>query len=124
MTKKERQQVFDKYGGRCAYCGEELQKGWHVDHIEPIRRHFWKNNGDCDHPEREHIGNYMPACASCNISKHSGSIEDFRNLIAGFIPSLNRYSTQYKIAKRYGLVSENNNPVTFYFETVTCNAKP
>ena len=38
MTKKDRQIVFDKYNGKCAYCGCELVKGWHVDHIEPIVR--------------------------------------------------------------------------------------
>lgn len=38
MKKSERQIVFHKYGGRCAYCGCELQKGWHVDHVEPCRR--------------------------------------------------------------------------------------
>ena len=45
------------------------------------------------------------------------SLEDFRNLIKGFIISLNRDSTQYKIAKRYGLVLEVTEPeVIFYFE--------
>jgi 5-methylcytosine-specific restriction endonuclease McrA len=38
MKKADRQKIFDKYGGRCAYCGCELQKGWHVDHIDPVVR--------------------------------------------------------------------------------------
>ena len=38
MTKKDRQLIFDKYDGKCAYCGTELVKGWHVDHIQAIRR--------------------------------------------------------------------------------------
>lgn len=38
MKKSERELVFNKYGGRCAYCGCELQKGWHIDHHEPVRR--------------------------------------------------------------------------------------
>lgn len=37
MTNK-RQLIFDRYGGRCAYCGCELQKGWHVDHASPVHR--------------------------------------------------------------------------------------
>ncbi len=44
------------------------------------------------------------------------SIEDFRKLVAGFIKSLNRDSTQYKIAKRYGFIVEIEKPVLFYFE--------
>lgn len=39
LTKKKRSIVFAKYNGRCAYCGCELQKGWHVDHLKPINRY-------------------------------------------------------------------------------------
>lgn len=150
MTKKEqRLAIFNKYLGRCAYCGEPLTKGWHVDELEPCRRNYqwepghWSNGGTTmmteeqltaagskwvegrmafdgyTHPERLHIDNQNPACASCNINKHSGSLEEFRQMIADFIKSLNRYSTQYKIAKRYGLISEIEKPVIFYFETLS-----
>ena len=125
MAQKNRELIFNKYNGRCAYCGCELQKGWHVDELLPVRRNFKWNaaktkyvyDGTCEHPERLHIDNQMPSCPSCNINKHSMSLEDFRNLIKGFIISLNRDSTQYKIAKRYGLVFEITEPeVVFYFE--------
>lgn len=120
-----RKQVFDKYGGKCAYCGCDLVKGWHVDHLQPVRRHQTYDEdkrrfvytGTVDHPEREDINNYMPACASCNINKHSMSLEDFRRLITGFMKHLNEVNTQYKIAKRYGLVIEDVKPIVFYFET-------
>ncbi len=58
----------------------------------------------------------MPACASCNINKHALKLEDFRQLVAGFMEHLNERNTQYKIAKRYGLVIEQENTVVFYFE--------
>lgn len=35
MKKTEREAVFNN-GGKCAYCGCDLIKGWHVDHLEPI----------------------------------------------------------------------------------------
>lgn len=38
ISKKDRKLVFDKCGGKCAYCGCDLVKGWHVDHIEPVGR--------------------------------------------------------------------------------------
>lgn len=129
MKKGDRQKIFDKYGGRCAYCGCELVKGWHVDEIQPIRRN-WEYmpdaNGyntrkvytDCLHPERLHIDNQNPACASCNINKHSEFLEQFRLNIASYMKHLNEISTQYKIAKRYGLIQETNKPVQFYFETL------
>ncbi len=43
-------------------------------------------------------------------------LEDFRQLVAGFMKHLNERNTQYKIAKRYGLVIEQEKPVVFYFE--------
>lgn len=124
-TKKERELIRMKYNNRCAYCGCELEKGWHVDELMPIRRNYtWDSDKKrmvqvgCLHPERLHIDNQMPACASCNINKHSDSLEQFRKNIAQFVPSLNQYSTQYKIAKRYGLVIEEPKEVVFYFETI------
>lgn len=125
-TKKEiRQQIYNKYGGKCAYCGEELNGKFHVDEMLPIRRNYkWDAEkrrdipDGCLFPERLHIDNQMPACASCNINKHSESLEGFRSLVSGFVNSLNQYSTQYKIAKRYGLVEENIKPIVFYFETI------
>ncbi len=151
MTKKDRQLIFDKYNGHCAYCGCELVKGRHVDEIEPVLRNYkyvnahWKNKitkekvpilqehmsrtvweympakyvqDGCARPENYNINNQMPACASCNINKHSMSLEEFRKLIEGFMKHLNELNTQYKIAKRYGLVKENIKPIVFFFESV------
>ena len=38
MTNEEKRKlIFNKYGGRCAYCGYELQKGWHIDELLPVK---------------------------------------------------------------------------------------
>lgn len=113
MTKVERKLIYDKYGGKCAYCGCDLPKRWHADHIEPIRRN---GDGTSLHPERDVIENFNPSCPSCNINKHSDSLEGFRRNIQGYVNSLNSYSVQYQMAKRYGLVEETNKEVKFYFE--------
>jgi len=151
MTSNKRQQVYDKFNGRCAYCGCELQKGWHVDEILPVRRKYkyihphWRNKttgeqmpilmdgmnrneweyrvgknvqDGCYNPENYNLDNQNPACASCNINKHEMSLEEFRGLISGFMKHLNENSTQYKFAKRYGLVVETDIKVKFYFETL------
>lgn len=142
MTKKEQRLfIYNKFGGRCAYCGEELNGKFHVDEIEPCRRKqkwvrpMWTNgppesedsetqlvpgrwvDDGYEHPDRLNVDNQYPACPSCNINKHSGSVEDFRALITGFKKHLNEVSTQYKIYKRYGMVQEVDKPVVFYFET-------
>ena len=127
LTKKqERELIFNKYGGKCAYCGCDLPDRWHVDHIDPVIRDivYVKGKGrvtgkDMLKPELDVIGNKNPACPSCNIMKHSSNIEGFRNMILGFVNSLSQYSTQYKFAKKYGLISENEQKVEFYFESLT-----
>ena len=113
MTK--RQIVYDKFHGRCAYCCCELKAGFHIDHIEPIRRN---SDGSCLNPQNESLENMNPSCPSCNIMKHSMTLEKFRESIKNFVTNLNKYSNQYKFAKKYGLVSENDIEVKFYFETL------
>jgi len=112
MKKKElRQQVYKMFGGHCAYCGEELKEGWHIDHITAVRRYEnWVV------PELDVPSNMYPSCPSCNINKHTMTIEEFRYQIERFVNSLNERITQYKIAKRFGLVEETGAKVTFYFE--------
>jgi 5-methylcytosine-specific restriction endonuclease McrA len=118
MTKNEREIVRMKYNNHCSYCGCELQKGWHVDHVEPVRRGFgFDERIVMSHPERDCIENMMPSCASCNINKHGDTIEQFRNNIKGYLNSLNQRMVQYKMVKKYGLIEETNKPVIFYFET-------
>lgn len=112
----KRKKVFEKYDGLCAYCGCELSKIWHIDHLLPVVRN--PRTGEKEFPERDKIENMMPSCPSCNINKHSDSLERFRDLISGFVNSLNRDSTQYKIAKRYGLIKETEMEVKFHFEQV------
>lgn len=146
--KGDRQKVFDKYGGRCAYCGCELNKRWNVDHVEPVVRimktipGYWKNietNEKVDqmqgwkpghvhvnskqvfdrmtYPERDTIENSLPSCHSCNITKSSMSLEEFRGWIQGATRRLdtNNYAS-YKFAKRYGLVLETGIDVKFFLK--------
>ena len=125
MKKSDRIKIFEKYGGKCAYCGCDLTKSWHADHIQPIVRDSkWDrkkgkfvNSGTCRYPENEILENYNPACSSCNIQKNSFTLEQFRSNIQGFLNSLNLYSTQYKFVKKYGLVTETKMQVKFFFET-------
>lgn len=151
MNKKDRQIVFNKFGGRCAYCGCELVKGWQLDHLQPVNRlqktqpGYYRNRktkqkveqrdlredwfkeyeyidsklvfDKMQHPERDTVENSMPACASCNNYKNTFGVELFREQIGLLVERLNRSFTQYKIAKRFGLIKETGIEVKFYFET-------
>lgn len=125
ITKKEREILATKFDGRCAYCGCELQKGWHADHIEPVRRELAFSKvgitsvNKATEEGRHVIENMNPSCPSCNISKGSMPIEFWREWIAGHVDSLNKYSKNYRMAKAYGLVEETKKPVVFYFEKIS-----
>ena len=112
----KRQKIFDKSGGLCWYCGCELQKGWHADHFLPVVRGVGDSDNAMSFPERDCDENKVPACPQCNRMKSSMNIEQFRFTISYFITSLNEYSTQYKFAKKYGMVKETEIKVKFWFE--------
>ena len=65
MTQTQRQQVFQKTGGHCAYCGCELpSKGWHLDHVKPVYRGH--DGVSPSHRGTDTVDNALPACARCN----------------------------------------------------------
>lgn len=57
--RKSRANIYAKSGGRCRYCGRELQpEEMTIDHIHP------KSKGGKDHPK-----NLTAACNQCNGRK-------------------------------------------------------
>jgi len=109
----KRELILAKSGGVCWYCGERLGNRWHVDHFLPLVRN---PDGSVEYPERDTEENLVPACAPCNLLKSSYDIENFRWLVENFVTRLNRDITVYRHAKRYGLVKETDEKVTFWFE--------
>lgn len=122
MNKKDREIVYKKYNGKCAYCGCELQKGWHVDHIQPAF-HNWSDEDIKLHLKQERglneIDNYNPSCPRCNKWKSTWSIEEFRREISLQIERLKRDSSNFRLALDYELIKETNVKVKFYYETTS-----
>ncbi len=117
LTKIERQAVYDKCGGHCAYCGCEIAlKDMQVDHIVPMARCFDYHRVHKTADEVDVMENYLPACRSCNHYKSSLSLERFRFAVERFPSVLMRDSVTYKNAVRFGLVVPNPHKVEFYFE--------
>lgn len=122
-TKAQRNALFNRFGGRCAYCGAPLGLRWHADHVEPVRRGlvFQQGkglvpNGQMDRPENDRFDNLMPSCAPCNIDKHSMSLEAWRQKLQSACDVLGRNNPTYRHARRFGLVVETAKPVLFHFE--------
>lgn len=119
LKKAQRESLRLKFGGLCAYCGQPLGDRWHADHIEPIVRNDWcKVPKGPDYPERDTLENMNPACAPCNIDKHSLSLESWRVMIQRSNEVLLRDVSTFRRAVRYGLVELHSKPVVFYFETL------
>lgn len=114
IPKRIREQVYNKYNGHCAYCGCELEyKDMQVDHINSVYRAIYIHNG-----VDECLSNYMPSCRQCNFYKSTFTLERFKERITDtLIPNLQK-NFNYKLALKYGLISENIKPVKFYYERI------
>ena len=73
--------VFDKCGGKCAYCGVDLVKGWNVDHIKP---QIFGGTNDLE--------NLNPSCKDCNNYKCHTDLEGIEiNSTKCLMRNLNTY---------------------------------
>lgn len=131
ISKIQRAELRMKFGGRCAYCGCKLpEKGWHADHVEPVRRdfelvrapvgsgvtHVARSTGKVMHPELHAIENLFPSCAPCNLFKGAFSVEGMRNEITKQVERARAYSVNFRTAERFGLLHIVVKPVVFWFE--------
>lgn len=94
LTPAERRAVYDKMGGRCAYCGEQLNyEDMQVDHVVALR-----SEGEDD------LANMLPACRSCNHYKRGNSLEGWRRILEAMPATLERDCYTYRQAVRFGMV--------------------
>lgn len=123
LTKAQRQDIFNKFNGHCAYCGCELKKGWHADHIQAVRRDFEivdgkaMATGTMINPELDILDNFNPSCPECNLYKSSMPLEAFRNQMKEQANIARRQSKNFRFAEKFGLIQIIDKPVVFYFET-------
>lgn len=102
---KIRNKVKNMFGGRCAYCGHHSNR-LHIDHKVPIAN---------EHSTSE-ISNLLPACPCCNNFKGVFSMEQFRENLKLQVERANKYSINYRLAKKFGQIIETPTPIVFLFE--------
>lgn len=96
--KSVREKTYSITGGKCFYCGCELDfENFQIDHFAP------RSNGGKDSKNR------VPACCECNAVKTDKSIEEFRKTISGYVEELHS-----KMINKYMGIDVKE--VKFYFE--------
>lgn len=114
MNKKLREKVWNKYGKKCAYCGNSIMyERMQVDHYIPKRNKLLAKKYGVDNVN--HIDNLMPSCRRCNHYKRAHLLEEFRNLL---MTLHERVAKQYisKVAVDYGIIKIDKWDGKFYFE--------
>lgn len=101
IPKELREQVLNKFGGQCAYCGIQLKKRFHVDHVIPVA------SGGIDD-----FANYFPACPKCNAFKNALSLEDFRRILEN--QTIEKVS--FILADRFGQITRHPSKIMFHYE--------
>lgn len=90
----------------CPFCGGELKyKDMEVDHVIPV---YGKDGGNG-------IDNLLPSCRMCNFYKSTFTLENYRKNLESLHERLQKLFI-YRMAMKYGLITEHKNKVVFYFE--------
>lgn len=121
--KIDRQRIFQKFNGHCAYCGIVLKiKDMHVDHIHPKNKaHFYKSEAMREEfhltgRNVHSLDNLNPSCPSCNIYKGSLTLDQFRDYLQRQ-PEIQSRKPMVRLCKRFKIIEFNLQPIKFYFET-------
>lgn len=102
--------LWEKSGGHCWYCGDELKNGWIIEHVHP------RSKGGS-----YHIDNLVPACRSCNVIKSNKSLDEFKKLLQHKLvnaPKFTREQLEY-LLNTLGVdpyVTEGGDLAPFWFE--------
>jgi 5-methylcytosine-specific restriction endonuclease McrA len=118
--KIDRNKVYQKYDGHCAYCGKKITfKEMQVDHKIPKRNAVslaTKNLlGEWVLPDLNVFENLMPSCRRCNHYKRAESLNRYRGMI-DTIPEILKENYIFKVALDYGLIEIKEWDGVFYFE--------
>lgn len=130
ISKKDRALIKQKFGGKCAYSGTELEDDWQVDHVAPVIRN-WGTKGAV-FEEAHNLDNMLPVQGIINHYKHSMSLEEFRTWYLGGLherlkklpknpkteKSIKRKAYLLKVAAFFGITPDKPFSGKFYFETI------
>lgn len=129
----DRNIIYNKYGGRCAYSGTLLDDDWQVDHLIAKRMLAYYNY---DRIDPDGIDNLMPTQGVINHYKRGLWLDDFREQRLNKLhiklmnlpkcpkveKSIRRKKYMFKIAGYFGITPDKPFSGTFYFESLHTNS--
>lgn len=114
IKKDERVLIANKTNFCCGYCGIDLKKKFHIDHMDA----FARTGSTCDED------NLMAACVPCNLFKSMLDLEQFRREISYQAERAFKYSVNFRMAFKFKQVRIKPTPIVFYFEKLeNCEIK-
>lgn len=117
--KIDRQAVYNKYHGHCAYCGKLITiKEMQVDHIVSKSQYRFLTRQERENFDIDQFSNLNPACRMCNHYKRASSLETFRRFYIGKLHE--RLAKLYivRVALDYEIIKLNKWDKIFYFERI------
>lgn len=131
ISKKDREFIKQKFGGKCAYSGTELEPDWQVEHIQPVIRNWWTNTVMFE--DAHNLDNMVPVQKLINHYKGSIHLEEFRTYLLGGLhlrlkklpknPRTEKGAKKkayiLKIASYFGITEDTPFSGRFYFETLS-----
>ncbi len=130
ISKKDREIIKNKFGGKCAYTGTELKNDWQVDHVQPLLRNWWTNTAMLE--KNHNIENMFPCQKIVNHYKGSLDLETFRTWFLGGLherlkklpknpkveKSIKKKAYLLEVARLFDITPDKPFSGKFYFETL------
>ena len=117
--KIDRDVIYNKFNGKCAYCGTDItKKQMQVDHI--VSKRFYKISKIKPDLDKDDNSNLNPSCSQCNYYKGCKSIDGFRKHLKNIHKRLVK-DFKIKLSLKYNMIDFKQWDGIFYFEKINKN---
>ena len=130
ISKKNRELIRLKYGGKCAYSGTDLEPDWQIEHVKPVVRNWF--DGTMIFKDDDCLENMVPVQKIINHYKHSLDLHEFRTWLLGGLherlkklpknprteKGQKRKDYLLKVAGYFGIEPDKPFNGKFYYETL------
>jgi len=121
LSSSKRENLVTAWKNRCVYCGESVNARFvQVDHAIPLvlQNQILLLSKFVDLPtlNLNDDWNLFPTCKSCNNWKGGNTVLGFRNELEQQVSRCEKYSRNYRMAIRFGLLKIEKEKVVFLMD--------